>query len=243
MTPKGMRFLTLLMGGTLAVILGCGAAGKPAVELKTEDDKTLYALGLSMGGNLKTLGLSASEIAAVQAGMADGASGAKPQVELETYGPKIRELAQARAAKGAQVEKDKGQAFVDKAAGETGAKKTASGLVYVQVQEGTGASPTAADSVKVHYRGTLTDGTEFDSSYKRNEPVDFPLGQVIPCWTEGLQLMKAGGKAKFVCPAAIAYGDNGRPPVIPGGATLVFEVELLNVNKGGAAAAPGPHQR
>jgi FKBP-type peptidyl-prolyl cis-trans isomerase FkpA len=239
-----MRFLALLMCGTLVVILGCGAAGKPATELKSEDDKTLYALGVSMGGNLKTLGLSAAEIAAVQAGLADGASGTKPQVELETYGPKIRELAQARAAKGAQAEKDKGQAYVDKAAGETGAKKTASGMVYIQVQEGTGASPTAADAVKVHYRGTLTDGTEFDSSYKRNEPVDFPLGQVIPCWTEGLQMMKAGGKAKLVCPAAIAYGDNGRPPVIPGGATLVFEVELLNVNKGGAAAAPpAAHQR
>jgi FKBP-type peptidyl-prolyl cis-trans isomerase FkpA len=119
--------------------------------------------------------------------------------------------------------------FLDKAAAEPGAIKTASGLVYRELRAGTGPSPAASDTVKVNYRGTLVDGTEFDSSYKRNEPLELPLNQVIPCWTEGVQKMKVGGKAQLVCPSSIAYGDEGRPPVIPGGATLVFEIELLGI--------------
>jgi FKBP-type peptidyl-prolyl cis-trans isomerase FkpA len=107
--------------------------------------------------------------------------------------------------------------------------KTSSGLIYRELRAGSGASPTGADTVKVHYRGTLINGTEFDSSYKRNEPAEFPLNRVIPCWTEGLQRMKIGGKAQLVCPSSIAYGERGSPPVIPGGATLVFEVELLGI--------------
>src|SRR5580698_2643471 len=122
----------------------------------------------------------------------------------------------------APAEQPSAQSFLDKAAAEPGAVKTASGLVYRETAPGTGASPKATDTVKVHYRGTLIDGTEFDSSYKRNEPAEFPLNRVIPCWTEGVQKMKVGGKARLVCPASIAYGDAGSPPVIPGGATLVF---------------------
>jgi FKBP-type peptidyl-prolyl cis-trans isomerase FkpA len=121
--------------------------------------------------------------------------------------------------------------YLEKAAAEAGAQKTASGLVYRELRPGTGASPKATDTVKVHYRGTLTDGTEFDSSYKTNEPAEFPLNAVIPCWTEGVQKMKVGGKSQLVCPAKIAYGENGHPPEIPGGATLVFEIELLDVKK------------
>lgn len=120
-------------------------------------------------------------------------------------------------------------AYLEKAASEPGAVKTASGLIYRDLTTGTGNSPAATDMVTVHYRGTLVDGTEFDSSYKRNEPTEFPLNQVIPCWTEGVQHMKIGGKARLVCPSGIAYGDAGRPPVIPGGATLIFEIELLKI--------------
>jgi FKBP-type peptidyl-prolyl cis-trans isomerase FkpA len=116
-----------------------------------------------------------------------------------------------------------------KAAAEPGAVKTPSGLVYKEMTPGTGASPKSTQVVKVNYRGTLIDGKEFDSSYKRNMPIEFPLNQVIPCWTEGVQRMKVGGKSKLVCPASIAYGESGRPPVIPGGATLVFEIELLGI--------------
>ena len=113
---------------------------------------------------------------------------------------------------------------------EAGAKVTASGLVYRSIKDGTGASPKATDKVKVHYKGTFPDGKEFDSSYKRNEPTEFPLNGVIPCWTEGVQLMKTGGKAKLTCPSSIAYGQRGAGGVIPPNATLVFEVELLAIN-------------
>ena len=116
------------------------------------------------------------------------------------------------------------------AAKEAGAVLTPSGLVYLSLKDGTGASPAASDKVKVHYRGTFPDGKEFDSSYKRNEAIEFPLSGVIKCWTEGVQRMKVGGKAKLTCPAAIAYGTRGAGGVIPPNATLLFEVELLAIN-------------
>lgn len=123
------------------------------------------------------------------------------------------------------------KAYLDKAAAEPGAARTASGLVYRVITAGSGESPKATDTVKVHYRGTLTNGKEFDSSYARNEPAEFPLNMVIPCWTEGVQMMKVGGKSRLVCPSSIAYGERGAPPDIPGGATLVFEIELLGISK------------
>ena len=113
---------------------------------------------------------------------------------------------------------------------EEGAQVTASGLVYRSLKDGAGASPSASDKVKVHYRGTFPDGREFDSSYKRNEAIEFPLNGVIKCWTEGVQRMKVGGKAKLTCPPAIAYGERGAGSVIPPNATLLFEVELLAIN-------------
>jgi FKBP-type peptidyl-prolyl cis-trans isomerase FkpA len=116
------------------------------------------------------------------------------------------------------------------AAKEEGAIVTATGLVYRPLKEGTGASPSASDKVKVHYRGTFPDGKEFDSSYKRNEAIEFPLNGVIKCWTEGVQRMKVGGKAKLTCPPGIAYGERGAGGVIPPNATLLFEVELLAIN-------------
>ena len=119
--------------------------------------------------------------------------------------------------------------FAQMAAKEPGAKVTSSGLVYRSLQDGQGANPMATDKVKVHYRGTFPDGKEFDSSYKRNQPIDFPLNGVIPCWTEGVQLMKIGGKAKLTCPPAIAYGSRGAGGVIPPNATLQFEVELIAI--------------
>lgn len=120
-------------------------------------------------------------------------------------------------------------ATLEAAAKESGAVVTASGLVYRSLKDGTGANPLASDVVKVNYRGTFPDGREFDSSYKRNQAIEFPLGNVIPCWTEGVQRMKVGGKAKLTCPAAIAYGTRGAGGVIPPNATLLFEVELLGI--------------
>ena len=133
----------------------------------------------------------------------------------------------------AEKEKVKSTAFLEEAAKEQGATKTESGLIFKTLTEGTGAQPGPTDVVKVNYRGTLPDGKEFDSSYKRNEPTSFPLNRVIPCWTEGVQRMKVGGKARLVCPSDLAYGDRGNE-AIPGGAALIFEVELLEI-VGGAA--------
>ena len=120
--------------------------------------------------------------------------------------------------------------FAATAAKEAGATVTPSGLVYRSLKDGSGASPTATDTVKVNYKGVLSNGTEFDSSYKRGEPIEFPLNRVIPCWTEGVQRMKPGGKARLTCPPAIAYGARGAGGVIPPNATLQFEVELLSIS-------------
>ena len=140
----------------------------------------------------------------------------------------VRELVAARAERAVAREKATSVAYLTKAAAEPGVVRTDSGLIYRDMLSGTGPSPAASDNVRVHYRGTLINGTEFDSSYRRNEPAQFPLDGVIPCWTEGVQKMKVGGKARLVCPSDLAYGDAGRPS-IPGGATLVFEVELLEI--------------
>ncbi|MCU0925265.1 MAG: FKBP-type peptidyl-prolyl cis-trans isomerase [Hydrogenophaga sp.] len=121
-------------------------------------------------------------------------------------------------------------ATLDTAAKEPGALVTASGLVFRSLKDGAGAAPGANDTVKVHYKGTFPDGKEFDSSYSRGTPIEFPLNRVIPCWTEGVQRIKVGGKAKLTCPSSIAYGARGAGGVIPPNATLVFEVELLGIN-------------
>jgi FKBP-type peptidyl-prolyl cis-trans isomerase FkpA len=221
--------------GLLAGMLACkgtpSKAAASAVDLKSEDDKTLYALGLSIGGNIAPLKLTSEELGIIEAGLSDAATGATPRVELQTYGPKISQLLSERAARGAAAEKEKAKGLLEQAAQEKGAVRTDSGLVYVETAKGTGATPTPKDVVRVQYRGSLADGTEFDSSYKHGQPAQFPLNGVIPCWTEGLQKMAVGGKAKLYCPSDIAYGDAGRPPVIPPGATLVFEVELLDIVK------------
>jgi len=205
------------------------AKPKPAApELTTDEEKAIYAVGLSLYRSLGSLDLSPEEVALVQRAFADAAAG-KPAVDINQWLPKIQPIAQARAARVAERQKASAAAYLTKAAAEPGATKTDSGLIYKDLQPGTGAAPKATDTVKVNYRGTLIDGTEFDSSYKRNEPATFPLNGVIRCWTEGLQKMKVGGKAQLVCPSDIAYGNSGHPPVIPGGATLIFQVELLDI--------------
>jgi FKBP-type peptidyl-prolyl cis-trans isomerase len=215
---------------TLALVLTCGlyAASTGAQTLQTDQDKTLYALGLAIGDNLKDFKLTAAELTLVSAGVSDVVLGKEPKVDIETYGPKIQSLVQERTAAAATAEKAAAGAFLAEMAKETGAQRSASGMIYIPITAGTGNNPTAASTVRVHYHGTLRDGSVFDSSVERGEPISFPLNGVIPCWTEGVQLMKVGGKAKLVCSSDTAYGDQGSGP-IPGGATLVFEVELLAI--------------
>lgn len=202
-----------------------------AADPSTDDQKTFYALGLLISQSLSPFALSEPELEFVKTGMTDGVLKKTPKVDLQTYGPKVNQVQQTRVSAQAETEKKAGAAFLEKAAKESGAKRTESGAIVTTMKEGKGELPKATDTVKVHYHGTLLDGTVFDSSVKRGEPATFPLNQVIKCWTEGVQLMKVGGKSKLVCPSGIAYGDRGSPPTIKPGATLIFEVELLEIVK------------
>jgi len=210
-----------------------------AAQPQTEDQKTLYALGVYMTRQLAVFNLTAEEYEFVKEGIADAASGKKLTADPDAYGQSINALVQTRMQAAAQKQKDLAKPYLEKAAQENGAEKMASGAIYQPIKAGTGTQPKPTDTVVVHYTGTLIDGKEFDNSVKRGQPAEFILGQVIPCWTEGLGRMKVGGKAKLVCPSDTAYRDQGRPPIIPGGATLVFEVELLEV-KAAAPAAKVP---
>jgi FKBP-type peptidyl-prolyl cis-trans isomerase FkpA len=208
----------------------------PAAAGMSDHDKAAYALGFALWRNLQTFDLSPEEVEIVKRALTDAARGAEPVVTLEEARPLLDAMRKERMEKRLAATKQAGAAFAAAAAAEPGAETSASGMIYFETAAGSGASPAATDSVKVHYRGTLVDGTEFDSSRKRDKPAEFALNRVIKCWTEGLQKMKVGGKAKLVCPSEIAYGDRGRPS-IPAGSTLVFEVELLEIV---AKEAPKP---
>lgn len=229
------------IGAALALALGaCTAPEPPAAPtaevgaddggpiLQTEDERTLYALGIALGGNLGQFMLTEEELAFVEDGLSDVVLDAPFKVDMQVYGARIQTLANERMSRVADAEREASAAFAEELAAEPGAERFDSGLIYIPTAEGTGESPEATDTVRVHYHGTLRDGTVFDSSVDRGEPISFSLSGVIPCWTEGVQLMRVGGKAKLVCPAEIAYGDRGTGP-IPGGATLLFEVELLAI--------------
>jgi FKBP-type peptidyl-prolyl cis-trans isomerase FkpA len=212
-----------------------------AAQPQTEDQKTLYAIGEILGRQLSVLNLAPDELDMVKQGMTETAAGKKGLVDVEAYRTKIQQFAVTR--RNAQGEKlaAESKTYMEKAAKEKGAVQTPSGMIYQSLKEGTGATPQPTDKVKVHYRGTLIDGKEFDSSYQAGQPAEFRLDQVIKCWTEGLQKMKVGGKARLICPPDLAYGPGGSG-MIPGNATLVFDVELLDVVKGNTeqSVPPGP---
>jgi FKBP-type peptidyl-prolyl cis-trans isomerase FkpA len=216
---------------SLSAALCLTFAGARAADLATDDQKALYAIGVAVSQSLKDLSLTEPELEIIKSGMTDGVLSRPLKLDPKTVAPKVQQMVQARAAVIAEKEKKLGAAYLTKAAAEPGAKKTASGAIVTTIKEGKGPSPKATDSVKVHYQGTLVDGTVFDSSIQRGQPVTFPLSNVIKCWTEGVQEIKVGGKSRLVCPANIAYGDRGSPPTIKPGATLVFEVELLEIVK------------
>lgn len=205
----------------LLAISGLAAAAEP----ETDEQKTLYALGLAMAQTLANLGLTPAELDLVQVGLSDGVLNKPPKADLATYGPKIKPLQQARLAAVADKAKKAGQPYLDKAAAENGAIKGESGWVYVPLTEGAGDSPRKSDAVKLRYSGKLIDGTLFATE----EIVTAPVQQTLWCWIEHLQKLKAGSKGKFLCPSSLAYGDEGYPPEVPPGATLIYEVELMEV--------------
>jgi FKBP-type peptidyl-prolyl cis-trans isomerase FkpA len=246
MTRKSVYVLFLgaavLAGGCQKKEAAPSPATSPAATL-SEEEKAVYALGAAMGQQVaqqvKALKLTPAEVETLKKAFAASLAGQKSEYDIQQYGPKLQARAEAAASTAAAAEKGKSAAFRDAAAKETGAVKTASGVVCKTINPGQGPSPKATDVVQVNYRGTLVDGTEFDASAKHGGPATFRLNGVVPCWTEGVQLMKLGEKAKLVCPSETAYGDRGTPDgSIPPGATLVFEVELLAINPKGAAPAP-----
>ena len=201
----------------------------------SEEMKPFYALGVNIaqqvGAELKMI-LSKEEVDVMLAGFADSMTDnvVDDRELLMTYGKKLNDILEDRAKAGVTDEKKKGDDFLVKyLLGNLRAVKTPSGMLYDEVFAGIGEQATLASTVMVHYHGTLIDGTVFDSSVDRGQPIKFPLRNVIKGWQEGVAMMRVGGKAKLVIPSELAYGDKGSPPVIPPGATLVFEVELLEI--------------
>jgi len=253
----------VLMLGTALSLTGCPSESKPDANppavtpvnptmptppppppplTAEEKQKALYTFGALIAERtpVKAAEFNEEDLAEVIKGMKDAATtGKELAVKLDEYGPKVEQLLNEKQELKAEAEKKKGADFLAKAAKEKGAQKMPSGLIYIETLAGKGKSPVATDTVSVHYKGTTIDEKEFDSSYKRGQPTEFPLNGVIKCWTEGVAKMKVGGKAKLVCPSDIAYGDKGAGASIPGGATLVFEVELISI-KDPAAAPPAP---
>ena len=205
-----------------------GAEQASAEDPQTDEQKTIYALGVAISSNIGQFNLTADELAFVSAGLRDGALGNTLKVDMQMYGPRIQFLADERASAASGAEKTAAETWLAEQAALPNAERSPSGVVFISMTEGTGENPTATSTVRVHYHGTLRDGTVFDSSVDRGEPISFPLNGVIPCWTEAVQKIKVGGKAKLVCPSDTAYGDSGSGS-IPPGAALAFEVELLAI--------------
>jgi len=231
----------------LLAVFACFIASSAMAEDKkadgmSEDQKTLYFLGKAVSSKIKQFDFTAEEAKYVVMGFSEALAGTPAKVD-DSYGTKLNEYLAKKQEAVVAKQKDAAKPFLEKMGKEKNAVKLPSGVVYIPVKEGSGAMPKASDMVKVHYHGTFPDGKVFDSSVDRGTPAEFPLGGVIPCWTEGVQKIKVGGKAKLVCPSDTAYGDQGAGGAIPGGATLIFEVELLEILKEPAAAPDMPEAK
>lgn len=194
-------------------------------------DKLSYAWGLAMGMQLKGMGVKEVEYDAFKDGVKVAFDGGTPVVSPEEAQKLINDYLEDLQKKATEAAQAESKAFLEDNAKKEGVKVTASGLQYRVIKEGEGATPTAEDEVTVHYTGKLLNGNVFDSSVNRGEPATFPLNRVIPGWTEGVQLMKEGAKYEFFIPSDLAYGPQGVPNAIPPHSTLIFEVELIKVNK------------
>jgi len=236
------RILAVALTATLAAACSKKDGTGGTSELTTDAQKFGYAIGVDIGKSLTPV-KGEVDIDALVDGMEETLAGKEPRLDDETREKIKSEVSkklqqkqmEERTAKAAAAEAA-GKKFLAENGARAGVKTTASGLQYEIVTEGSGPTPKATDKVTVHYKGTLIDGTEFDSSYARGQPVTFPLGNVIPGWTEGLQLVKTGGKAKLFIPANLAYGERGAGAKIGPNETLVFEVELIAIEKPDAPA-------
>ncbi|MGE5084807.1 MAG: FKBP-type peptidyl-prolyl cis-trans isomerase [Bacillota bacterium] len=229
----------LVLGG-LAAAMAFSTSCTKKVKLDTDTKKASYAIGQQIGGNLKQQNIEFDADALAQA-LKDASAGKNEmsKEDMQSAMMKLQEMAMKKQQETAEANAKVGKEFLEKNKSAAGVKVTASGLQYIVEKEGTGATPKKEDVVKVHYKGTLTNGEQFDSSYDRGQPAEFPVGGVIPGWTEALQLMKVGGKAKLFIPPELAYGPSGRPG-IPPNSVLVFEVELMDIVKADAKADKKP---
>jgi FKBP-type peptidyl-prolyl cis-trans isomerase FkpA len=218
--------MALLIASAIFLI---GASAQAQGVPQTDDEKAFYSIGASIAAQLeRAKPISESELDVLVQGVRDAIRDKTLAVEQTEGATLVRAMLEEREARAGEIEASAATEFLATEAARKGARKTESGLIYTVIKAGTGPSPTATDKVRVHYHGTLRDGTVFDSSVERDKPSEFPLNRVIPCWTEGVAMMKVGGKSRLVCPSSIAYGDRstGR---IPAGAALTFEVELIEI--------------
>jgi FKBP-type peptidyl-prolyl cis-trans isomerase FkpA len=237
-----MRILLAMLSLAL-LTAGCNQGGVGASAIKSDDEKVIYALGKNFGDRVKAYDLTSKEQKVLVTGIMDSLNNKEAKAEVANFGMEIAKFADKRSKAIAEKEKEDAKAYLEKMQKEEGAEVLKSGIVYKMVTEGTGATPAETDTVKVNYHGTLRDGVVFDSSTvkladspREPEPATFPLNRVIPCWTEAVQKIKVGGKAKITCPSDTAYGDRGAPPKIKPGAPLTFDVELLEIVKETPAA-------
>jgi FKBP-type peptidyl-prolyl cis-trans isomerase len=239
-----MKLSRLLLAGAgfgLVALSACDKIPGSQPKLTTAKDSLSYAIGVSIGRGMKSQGVDSLVNAdMLQQTVASAIKGDSMQMTDAQANQFIQQYFSTLQTKKVSANLEAGKKFLEANKKKTGIQTTSSGLQYQVLKEGTGAQPKATDSVTVHYVGTLTNGKEFDSSVKRGEPATFVLNQVIPGWTEGVQLMKEGGKNRFFVPSELGYGPQGSPPVIEPNSVLVFEVELLKVGKGGAATTPAP---
>ena len=221
-----MRFTRIAAAAVSIMLMGCADA---QVAIESDEDKVLYAVGQGVAKGLSLRGLfTEDEVKIVALGFIDAVLERDSGVAPEEYMTQMNDLVQGRRA---TKNEQWGAEYRARAAAEEGSVQTASGLVYTEMVAGSGAQPKSTETVEVHYTGQLIDGTVFDSSVRRGEPVSFPLNGVVPGWTEGVQMMRVGGKARLVLPPELAYGEDGSPPVIPPNATLIFEIELLSIEQ------------
>ncbi len=239
--------LALTAGLVLALSAPLYADSKPAAPKGTKDQAS-YAIGTNIGRDLKSSELDVNAAMLAQ-GIQDAFAGKSAlsdeeiKTALTTFQKEMEEKMEAKQKAAGEANKATATKFLEENKKKDGVKTTKSGIQYKVVTEGKGAKPKASDTVKVHYAGKLINGTEFDSSYKRGEPVEFPLEGVIPGWTEIVQLMPVGSKWEVVIPAELAYGDRGQPPVIGPNETLLFEIELLDIPKADAGDAKAEEKK